>query len=171
MHRLIIYNYRFRNKPDRERNNIYMVKKQYRQCKRHSFNRIREHINGVNLTNTTGSPVTVTFSITPTGPGATACQGDPITATVIVDPASIGGTAIDPIICAGSAGTVNLSGNSGSIQWQQSADDINFVNVSGGLGANSSSYTSPDLSSSTYYRAQVTSGVCPAAYSTPVSHC
>jgi gliding motility-associated-like protein len=38
------------------------------------------------FTNTTDSPITVTFSITPVGPGVTFCTGQTITATVTVNP-------------------------------------------------------------------------------------
>jgi PKD-like domain/Bacterial Ig-like domain (group 2)/Secretion system C-terminal sorting domain len=38
------------------------------------------------FTNATTEPITVTFTIIPTGPGATACAGEAITATVVVNP-------------------------------------------------------------------------------------
>ncbi len=39
-----------------------------------------------NLAHTSTFPTTVTYTITPRGPGATACMGAPITRTVIVNP-------------------------------------------------------------------------------------
>ena len=87
--------------------------------------------------------------------------------TVIVNTASVGGTAtaISPI-CSGNTSTITLSGNSGTIQWQQSPNGISsWTNVIGGSGANSITYSTPTLSSTTYYRATVTNGVCASAFS------
>ncbi len=61
------------------------------------------------LTNLTSSPITVTFTITPTGTGSQSCPGSPVTATVTVNPTplasatpasqnSCSGNAITPII-------------------------------------------------------------------------
>lgn len=87
--------------------------------------------------------------------------------TVTVDPTSIGGvaTASAAFVCLNSNTTITLTGHRGNIQWQQSADNTNWVNASG-AGAQSSSYTTPNLTTKTYYRAIVTSGVCSLAYST-----
>jgi len=46
---------------------------------------IGDEITGV-FTNTTDNPITVTFTITPTGPATTHCIGSPVTATVTVNP-------------------------------------------------------------------------------------
>jgi hypothetical protein len=80
----------------------------------------------------------------------------------------VGGTATptSSSLCSGNNTTINLAGYTGSIQWQQASDDITFANVTGGSGATSASYTTPSLTSTTYYRAQVTSGACSMAYST-----
>jgi hypothetical protein len=48
------------------------------------------------LTSTTGGPVTVTFTITPTANG---CPGTPITATVIVNPAPVVNPVANKIYC------------------------------------------------------------------------
>jgi gliding motility-associated-like protein len=61
------------------------------------------------------SPITVTYTITPTGPGATACPGTPITRTVIVNPVPAianmtstvcGGTAFSATPANGTNGVV-----------------------------------------------------------------
>jgi uncharacterized protein (TIGR02145 family) len=59
-------------------------------------------------------------------------------------------------ICSGSSASMTLSGYSGFIQWQQSADGLtNWVNVPDGVGGNSESYSTANLSSTTFYRAAV----------------
>jgi len=65
-------------------------------------------------------------------------------------------------ICIGNTTTLNLVNYLGTIQWQQSLDNSSWSNVTGGSGATSSSYTTPVLNTTTYYRAIVTNGVCSA---------
>ena len=64
-------------------------------------------------------------------------------------------------MCYNNNTTITLTGNSGtSIQWQQSADGVaGWANVTGGSGANTAIYTTPNLTVPTYYRAQG-SGSC-----------
>jgi len=66
------------------------------------------------MTNNTSSPVTVTFTITPSANG---CSGTPVTATVLVNPSPQGTISIDPNpACVGS--TVSLSASGGiSYAW------------------------------------------------------
>lgn len=89
--------------------------------------------------------------------------------TVIINPATIGGTAIvnaNPI-CQGTTSSISLAGAYGNIQWQQSPNgNSNWVNVTGGNGANSNLYVTPNLFTTTYYRALVQSGACAATNST-----
>ncbi len=86
------------------------------------------------------------------------------TVTVTVNPTSTGGAiAGSSTICSGSAaGDLTLSGHTGSvIQWQQSADKAAWTDVD-----NTTTALSPgSLTQTTYYRAEVKSGVCPVAYS------
>ena len=85
------------------------------------------------------------------------------TAQVTVSPASVGGTATsdDAALCAGISTILRLTGSTGSIQWQQSANGTSgWTDVTGGSGATTAAYTTPALSSTIYYRAEVTSGVC-----------
>jgi hypothetical protein len=91
------------------------------------------------------------------------------TATVTVSPTSVGGTATAAAstICSGSSTTVSVSGNTGTIQWQQSANgSTGWSTVTGGNGGTTSTYTTPNLSTTTYYRAVVTSGACSSVNST-----
>jgi hypothetical protein len=82
--------------------------------------------------------------------------------------ASVGGTTSGAAsVCAGTnSTTLSLSGNTGTIQWQSSPNNITFSNIN---GATSSSYTATNLSATTYYRAVVTNVVCTAVNSTTVT--
>lgn len=93
------------------------------------------------------------------------------TLQVVASPASVGGTAnaTSAIITTGTGGSVYLSGYTGSIQWQQSADNSSWGNVIGGSGANNETYLTPNLTSKTYYRAVVSSGPCSSATSSATS--
>lgn len=80
------------------------------------------------------------------------CSGTPTAGTI---PSTAG-------FC-GPSGTVSLTatgfttGVSGiTLQWQESADNVNWANVTGGTGATTASYTSATLSATTYFRCLVT---------------
>lgn len=83
---------------------------------------------------------------------------------ITVDPTSVAGTitAANSTICEGSNTVLTLNGNTGTIQWQQSIDNITFTNIN---GATSTSYNTGNLTTTTYYRAIVTSGSCSSATS------
>ena len=54
------------------------------------------------LTNTTASPVTITFTIIPTGPSPTLCPGTNATATIVVNPTPVLSSSLTPpSICSG----------------------------------------------------------------------
>ena len=94
------------------------------------------------------------------------------TLTVTISPTPVAGTAsaTASTICSGGTTTLSLTGNTGTIQWQQSADgSTGWANVTGGTGATTASYTTPALTSTTYYRAVVSSGVCTPATSSTVT--
>lgn len=94
-----------------------------------------------------------------------ACAGsNSTTVTIDVSPISDGGSVISAsnTICSGNSTTVSVSGYTGTIQWQQSTDGINWTNVVGGSGSTSSTYTTPNLTTTTYYQAVVKSGACSA---------
>jgi len=69
-------------------------------------------------------------------------------------------------VCSGSNTTLTVSGNTGNIQWQTSTDNITFTNIT---GATSATYTTPNLTAVTYYRAGSTVGTCPTLYSSSYS--
>lgn len=84
------------------------------------------------------------------------------TIKVVVSPVTVGGTsaAVQNPVCINSSATVSLTGYTGSIQWQDSTKNGTWQNVTGGTGGQTSSYTTPSLTDTIYYRAVVQSGVC-----------
>ena len=103
---------------------------------------------------------------------ATATTANSCTATVAsiitANPTSVAGTASAPqTICSGTIpSSLNLIGNTGTIQWQSSIDNIAFTNISGQTTA---TLALAALTATTYYRAVVTSGTCIAANSNVVT--
>ena len=90
-----------------------------------------------------------------------------VSGALTVSPDSVAGTASASSLFLGSNGTanLNLSGSTGSIQWQQSSDGVSgWASVSGGTGSNTANY-SKVLTQTTFYRALVTSGNCSAVTS------
>ncbi|MBP5999616.1 MAG: gliding motility-associated C-terminal domain-containing protein [Sediminibacterium sp.] len=87
-----------------------------------------------------------------------------ISRRITVDPISVAGTATvaNATICEGANTNLNLTGYTGAIQWQSSTDGINFTNIT---GATSATYTTANLTATTYYQALVTSGTCSAVTS------
>jgi hypothetical protein len=81
-----------------------------------------------------------------------------------VNPLSVSGTATatSPALYTGNGTTITLAGYTGTIHWEQSADgSTGWANVTGGSGETTATYTTPTLTTGTYYyRAIVTSGVC-----------
>jgi hypothetical protein len=98
---------------------------------------------------------------------STGCFVTAATSSVTVNPTTVAGTAsaAAPVLCSGSSTTISLSGNVGSIQWQQSANGTTWSNIS---GATSATLNTGSLTSTTYYQAVVTSGVCSSATSNVV---
>ena len=87
--------------------------------------------------------------------------------SVVVNNHAVGGTVgtIAPI-CQGKTVNCYLYNYTGNIQWQQSIDTISWNDVTSGTNATTWTYTTPALNSTIYYRARLTNGVCPTAYST-----
>jgi len=65
-------------------------------------------------------------------------------------------------VCSGSNTTIALSGNTGNIQWQSSTDNVTFTNIN---SATSATYTTSNITETTYYRAGSTVGSCPTIFS------
>jgi hypothetical protein len=97
--------------------------------------------------------------------------------TITVSPLSVAGIATGAAtICSGSNGKVQVVGATGSIQWQSSADGINFVNVPTGLASAGTNYVSGsataitatylvnNITAETFFRAKITSGTCSSVY-------
>jgi hypothetical protein len=63
--------------------------------------------------------------------------------------------------CNGGSTTLEITNYIGSIQWQTSASNspYTWVNI---LGANSATYTTPNLTTTTYYRGEIINGSCVA---------
>jgi gliding motility-associated-like protein len=81
---------------------------------------------------------------------------------------SIAGTAsaASTTICTGTTASLTLTGSTGTIQWQSSSNNSTWTNIS---GATAATYTTPTLTSTTYYRAVVTSGSCASVNSNVVT--
>lgn len=93
------------------------------------------------------------------------------TVTIHVDPLSEGGIAVsDQTICANDPPSgISLSGYTGTIQWQVSEDNALWNDIPGALTAGLSQAQTGALTTQTYYRAAVTSGVCPVDYSNSIT--
>ncbi|MEY3682991.1 MAG: hypothetical protein RLZZ289_1526, partial [Bacteroidota bacterium] len=110
------------------------------------------------ITGVAAGTATITYTVTGTG----GCSNATATRTVTVSPASVAGSiAGAATVCTGTnSTTLTLSGNTGSIQWQSSTDATNYSNIS---GATAATYTATNLTTTTYYKAVVTSGACASA--------
>ncbi len=124
-------------------------------------------ITGANSDQYTTNPLTVTsyYRAVLSSEGCTSLNSNTITINVTAGP--IAGIAVSDAneLCEGSVTNINLSGNTGTIQWEESSDGITWINVTGGSGANTSSYTTPTLSANISYRAKLSLGTCPDVYS------
>ena len=97
---------------------------------------------------------------------AAGCVSTRSSATVTVNLASVGGSVTgNSNVCSGSnSSTLTLSGHTGSVtRWESSLN--NFATVDATINNTSNSLTITNLSTTTYYRALVTSGACTATYS------
>ena len=114
-------------------------------------------------TNTVGT--TYYFcSVTATVGGNSVTQLSGVSGAVIINAPSVAGTVSggNTGVSGNNSSTLSVSGNTGTVQWQSSSDNINFTNIS---GATSSTHTVTNLSSTTYYRAAVTNGGCSTVFS------
>ena len=111
------------------------------------------------LTNTTSSPVTVTFTITPTANG---CSGTPVTATVLVNPTpNAVATPATQSICTGSAiTTIVLSGGVSGTTYTWTRDNTASVT---GIPASGSGNISGSLTNTTSAPVTVTFTITPTA--------
>lgn len=115
-----------------------------------------------NVTNTPGSKFYIRTKIT-SGSCSTAYSG---IKTILVNQTSVAGTTTGGgLICAGGGGTLKLSGNTGTIQWLSSTNGTDYTAVA---FAKAPSLTVTGLTQNTWYKAQVTSGMCASTFSNPI---
>ena len=115
------------------------------------------------LTNTTNTPITVTFTITPT---ANNCPGTPITATVLVNPTpNAVATPSSQTICSTSAiNTIVLSGNVANTTYNWTRDNTGTVT---GIADSGSGNISGSLTNTTNAPITVTFTITPTANNCP----
>jgi len=98
-----------------------------------------------------------TYTVTVTDPGLLCPQVRTATSSVtvgILPPAVAGTASVLPVsVCSGQPVTISLVGNTGNVQWQSSASATGpWANIGGATG---NSYLFPNLTATTYFRAQV----------------
>jgi trimeric autotransporter adhesin len=111
--------------------------------------------------------ITTTYALTNVTSGScVVTSGFGASATVTVNPTSIGGTvSTDQTICSGATPTaLMLAGNVGTVTKWQSASDAAFTTPTD-IANVTTTLTLGALTTTTYYRAVVQSGVCLAANS------
>jgi hypothetical protein len=88
--------------------------------------------------------------------------------TIVISPSTVAGTAsaTSTTICTGTTASLTLTGSTGTIQWQSSTNNSTWTNIS---GATAATFTTPTLTSTTYYRAVVTSGSCASVNSNVIT--
>ncbi|MFC5269294.1 T9SS type A sorting domain-containing protein [Adhaeribacter terreus] len=105
------------------------------------------------------APGVYTFNATTTiaGDGTAANDAMPATSITVVAPTAGTASAAPASICVSGATTLSLTGqNGGDVQWQQGTSATGtFTNITSASG---SSFTTPTLSQTSYYRAIVSCG-------------
>ncbi|MGY3088279.1 hypothetical protein ACVWYF_001312 [Hymenobacter sp. UYAg731] len=105
---------------------------------------------------------TYSFAITATVTGDQTTGNDALAAVTRTVAAPVAGTlapASSSICVSGTAALTLTGAANGSIQYQTSADNVTFTDIA---GATSATYTTPVLTSTTYYRVQVRCGTAVA---------
>ncbi len=120
------------------------------------------------LTPNTGVPGTYYYYLVAT---SGSCSVTSNVTVFTVDPLPVVGTASGTAtVCSGISTPLTLTGSTGAIQWQQSANGTTgWANVIGGSGATTDSYTTAALTTTNYYRAVVSSGACTAVNSNVIT--
>lgn len=107
--------------------------------------------------NPTAVPASTTiYTVTVTDANGCVAPSDSVTVTVR-----------DPVkVCIGTSKEILLNGEIGSsIQWQSSANNVDWSDLSGKTGK---PLNTDPITGTTFFRAKVTSGTCAPAYSTPL---
>ena len=129
------------------------------------------NINSFVATNNTSSEIISNLSVTPVyTSNGTSCFGTSKNFTFTISPTSQSGTVSgNQSICTGtSPAALTLSGSVGTIQWQVSTNNTSWTNISGATTSTLTSAQMGTLTSQRFYRAILTSGVCPSATSNVV---
>jgi hypothetical protein len=122
-------------------------------------------LSATNPTYTATNLSTTTYYRAVVTSGSCASQNTP-SIVITVNPATVAGTASSSqIICPGQPADMTLASYTGTIQWQSSPDNAVWTNIPGATSATLSGTTVGSLSSTTYFRAVVTSGICASANS------
>jgi hypothetical protein len=92
-------------------------------------------------------------------------------ALITVNPTSVAGTiSSSQTICTGTQpANLTLAGNTGTIQWQSSTDNVTYTDIAGATSATLTGATIGNLSVLTYFRVVVTNSPCVAFNSAPVT--
>ncbi len=93
-----------------------------------------------------------------------------ISGAVTISPPSVGGTVTSSNMFMASGGlpSMTLTGNTGTIVWQKSSDGLTGWTSATGTGTTAQTFTSSALTTSTFFRALVTSGGCTSDVSTVI---
>ena len=94
---------------------------------------------------------------------ANSCSGTPAAGTASAVPANLCTTGTSVITLTGGAAPVSGI----SYQWQSSPDSSTWTNVTGGSGATTTAYTTPSITTTTYYRCKT---VCSLSAATVYSN-
>jgi gliding motility-associated-like protein len=125
----------------------------------------------ITLTNTTGAPITPTYTLTATN--ATGCVSTAtvaVTVNSVVVPGTISGTQT---VCLGTSpaaltSTTGASGGGGTYvyHWESSADNAGWKEIEGATGT---AYAPGAVTATAYYRRRVEAGACGVFYSNVVA--
>jgi len=115
------------------------------------------------LTPNTSTPGTFYYYLVATSGSCTTTSNVSVV-TIVAPPVAGNASASSLSLCPGETSTLSLAGSTGTIQWQSSTNNSTWTNVTG-TGSTSASFTTPALSTTTYYRAQLSSGTCTAVTS------
>jgi len=119
----------------------------------------------------TVSPNTTT-TYTVTGLNATYNCTASVSQVITVDPLTVAGTASSnqTIQPGATPSNLSLTGNVGAIQWQSSSDNSTWTDISAATATTlTGAQMGGSLSSTKYFRAKVTSGVCSDEYSNTIT--
>ncbi len=132
------------------------------------------NITGATTTTLSGATIGILtetryFRALVTNGGCTTATSSVVTVTVNLTSVSGTVSANQSICTSTQPANITLTGNTGTIQWQSSTDNSTFINITGATSSTLASATMGSLTTTRYYRAIVTSGVCSVATSSVVT--